>query len=125
MPEIKQTIAKPQRENERLRALLSAAAKRQNAAYCVYGHERDIHRPGSPFWTTSSETRAGCAPSRCAPPSSSTTSCTGTPPGQRNTGTRRSSGMMISGCRTRATAPSCTFGTPCCCRSCTRRGEPP
>ena len=35
------------------------------------------------------------------------------------------SGMMISGCRTRATAPSCTFGTPCCCRSCTRRGEPP
>ena len=44
MPETKeQTIARLQREVERLKASLSAATQRQNAAYRVYGSERDVH----------------------------------------------------------------------------------
>ena len=44
MPETKeQTIARLQREVERLKASLSAATQRQNAAYRVYGPERDVH----------------------------------------------------------------------------------
>ena len=44
MPETKeQTIARLQREVERLKASLSAAARRQEAAYRVYGPERDVH----------------------------------------------------------------------------------
>ena len=44
MPETKeQTIARLQRENEQLRALLSTATQRQNVAYRVYGPEQDVH----------------------------------------------------------------------------------
>ena len=44
MPETKeQTIAKLQREVERLKASLSAATRRQDATYRVYGPERDVH----------------------------------------------------------------------------------
>ena len=38
-----QTIARLQRENERLSALLSAATQRQDAACRVYGPEWDVH----------------------------------------------------------------------------------
>ncbi|MBI1657838.1 MAG: hypothetical protein IS632_03565, partial [Thaumarchaeota archaeon] len=44
MPETKeQIIARQQREIERLKALLQAATRRQDAAYRVYGPERDVH----------------------------------------------------------------------------------
>ena len=44
MPETKeQTIARQQREIERLEALLRAATNRQDAAYRVYGPERNVH----------------------------------------------------------------------------------
>ncbi len=44
MPETKrQTIDRLQRENERLRSLLSAAMQRRDATYRVYGPEQDVH----------------------------------------------------------------------------------
>ena len=44
MPETKkQTIARQQREIERLKALLRAATNRQDAAYRAYGPEQDVH----------------------------------------------------------------------------------
>ncbi|MBI1657686.1 MAG: hypothetical protein IS632_02775 [Thaumarchaeota archaeon] len=44
MPETKeQAIARLQRENDLLKALLSAATRRQEAAYRVYGPEQDAH----------------------------------------------------------------------------------
>lgn len=44
MPETKeQAIARLQREVERLKASLSAATRRQDATYRVYGPERDVH----------------------------------------------------------------------------------
>ena len=44
MPETKeQIIARQQREIERLKALLQAATRRQNAAYRAYGPEQDVH----------------------------------------------------------------------------------
>ena len=44
MPETKeQTIARQQREIERLKILLRAVTQRRDTAYRVYGHERDVH----------------------------------------------------------------------------------
>lgn len=44
MPETKkQTIARQQREIERLKALLRAATNRQDAVYRTYGPEQDVH----------------------------------------------------------------------------------
>ena len=44
MPETKkQTIARQQREIERLKTLLQAATRRLDAAYRVYGPEQDVH----------------------------------------------------------------------------------
>ena len=39
----KQTMARQQREIERLKDLLQAATRRQDAAYRMYGPERDVH----------------------------------------------------------------------------------
>ena len=126
MPETKeQTIARQQREIERLKASLRAATRRQDAAYRVYGPEQDVHiaRP------TVLDDIIG-NPRRLY----AVTLCTAEQfdyilyryaARMKEHGDTRSFGMIISGRRTRATAPSCTFGTPCCYRSCARREGPP